>query len=135
MNSKDSSATRGNVGIIIYNAKSTDTTDTTNTDTTDTTTTTSNNGSCAIFPSDHPINQKITDLPVHPLSQQIVDKITARRNSLHPDFGADRDGGPFGIPFVYVNAQTSKIATIATDYADESDEGNFPIPLNAPIEK
>lgn len=90
---------------------------------------------CSIFPAQHPINQKITNLSVHPLSDKIIAKIANRRNALHADFGANRDGGPFGIPFIYVNATTPKIETIATDYADESDQGSFPIPLNAPIEK
>jgi hypothetical protein len=52
---------------------------------------------------------------------------------LHPDFGANWDGGPFGIPYVVVPGTQPKVP-VTFDYADESDPGPYPIPANAPIE-
>jgi hypothetical protein len=52
---------------------------------------------------------------------------------LHPDFGANWDGGPFGIPYVVVSGSTPLVA-VSFDYADESDPGPYPIPADAPIE-
>lgn len=53
--------------------------------------------------------------------------------ALHPDFGANYNGGPFGIPYVVV-AGTQPLVTVSLDYADESDPGPYPIPPNAPVE-
>jgi hypothetical protein len=51
----------------------------------------------------------------------------------HPDFGANWDGGPFGIPYVTVPGSQPRVP-ISFDYDDESDPGPYPIPANAPIE-
>jgi hypothetical protein len=53
--------------------------------------------------------------------------------ALHPDFGADYDGGPFGIPYIVIDSATPAVP-VRFDYADESDPGPYPIPHNAPIE-
>jgi hypothetical protein len=52
---------------------------------------------------------------------------------LQPDFGADWNGGPFGIPYVVVGAGQPTVP-VAFGYADESDPGPYPIPSDAPIE-
>jgi hypothetical protein len=49
------------------------------------------------------------------------------------DFGANWNGGPFGIPYVVVGADQPKVK-VTFDYAGESDPGPYPIPPNAPIE-
>jgi hypothetical protein len=49
------------------------------------------------------------------------------------DFGANWDGGPFGIPYVVVPA-SQPMVEVAFDYTSESDPGPYPIPSNAPIE-
>jgi hypothetical protein len=98
----------------------------------------SNGGSqseCAIFPANNPWNTDISTYPKHPNSDAYIASINAGKKTLHPDFGADRDGGPFGIPYVIVNSSTPLVPVKAIRYPEESDEGNFPVPLDAPVEK
>ena len=52
---------------------------------------------------------------------------------MHPDFGANWNGGPFGIPYIVVSSSTPRSAVVF-DYDDESDPGPYPIPPNPPIE-
>src|SRR5262249_12269222 len=53
---------------------------------------------------------------------------------VHADFGAGMwDGGPIGIPFITVPGTQTKY-NAAFLYADESDNGPYAVPLNAPIE-
>ncbi|MBI4942605.1 MAG: hypothetical protein HY830_17830, partial [Actinobacteria bacterium] len=49
------------------------------------------------------------------------------------DFGANWDGGPFGIPYG-VGAGTQAKVPVRFEYADESDRGPYPVPRNAPVE-
>jgi hypothetical protein len=49
---------------------------------------------------------------------------------VHPDFGATLE---YGIPYVVV-PQNQATVPMTFDYADESDPGPYPIPMNAPIE-
>jgi hypothetical protein len=49
------------------------------------------------------------------------------------DFGANWNGGPFGIPYIVAPAGQA-LVKVTFDYADESDPGPYPIPSNAPIE-
>ena len=84
------------------------------------------------FPADNPWNTPIDSDPVDPDSDLLIDSI-GRTATLHPDFGADWDGGPFGIPYVVVSGDTPKVP-VSFQYADESDAGPYPIPPGAPIE-
>jgi hypothetical protein len=52
---------------------------------------------------------------------------------LHPDFGANYNGGPFGIPYIVVPG-TQALVPVSFQYSDQSDPGPYPIPPNAPIE-
>lgn len=54
--------------------------------------------------------------------------------SLHPDWGTEYGGAPWGIPFVTVSGSQAKVPITYTDYPAESDPGPFPIPLDAPVE-
>ncbi|MBS1726580.1 MAG: hypothetical protein JST51_07650 [Armatimonadetes bacterium] len=85
-----------------------------------------------IFPVDDPWNTRIDTEPVDPNSANLIASI-GLTGSLHPDFGANWNGGPFGIPYVIVEG-TQKKVNVAFDYADESDPGPYPIPSDAPIE-
>jgi hypothetical protein len=76
-----------------------------------------------IFPKDNPWNEDISERPVHPDSDKIVD--TIGRNLR---FRWNHD-----MPFVIVPADQPKV-DVAIDYKDESDPGPFPIPDDAPIE-
>jgi hypothetical protein len=88
---------------------------------------------CPIFPESNPWNRPVDTLPVAPDSDQIIRSIGVNEG-LHPDFGSGTwDGGPIGIPFNIVNANTRRV-TLTFDYADESDAGPYPIPGQAKIE-
>ncbi|RYG70625.1 hypothetical protein EON80_07415 [bacterium] len=84
------------------------------------------------FMGNNPWNSKVETLKVHPLSAAYVNSIGIDK-ALHPDFGANWDGGPFGIPYIVVERTAPKVP-VSFDYADESDPGPYPIPGNTPIE-
>ena len=84
------------------------------------------------FPDDSAWNTPIDKAGVDPNSTVLINSIGAS-TGLHPDFGANWDGGPFGIPYVVVDGKTPKVP-VTCEYADESDPGPYPIPKNAPIE-
>lgn len=84
------------------------------------------------FPADNPWNTPIDKLPVHANSSAYVASIGPDRG-LHPDFGANWNGGPFGIPYI-VSDGTAPGVPVSFEYADESDPGPYPIPDNTPIE-
>jgi len=70
--------------------------------------------------------------PVDPNSDALIASIGLTKG-LHPDFGANYLGGPFGIPYVVVAGSTPSV-TVTFSYAAESDPGPYPIPPDAPIE-
>lgn len=84
------------------------------------------------FPADNPWNTPIDNEPVDPNSANIIATIGLNKN-LHPDFGANWNGGPFGIPYVVVPGNQTRVP-MSFDYASESDPGPYPIPPDAPIE-
>ncbi|MBX7131924.1 MAG: hypothetical protein K1X67_04510 [Fimbriimonadaceae bacterium] len=84
------------------------------------------------FPEDNPWNTPIDQEPVDPKSATLIASI-GLDEPFHPDFGANWNGGPFGIPYVVVSGSQAKSA-VTFDYADESDAGPYPIPPNPPIE-
>lgn len=83
------------------------------------------------FPADNPWNTPIDRQPVDPNSDALIASIGHTR--LHPDFGANLDGRPYGIPYIVVAGNTPKVP-VSFEYKDESDPGPYPIPKNAPIE-
>lgn len=85
-----------------------------------------------LFPSDNAWNTPIDTEPVDPNSDNLIASI-GLTDRFHPDFGANWNGGPFGIPYVVVSGSQAKLP-VAFDYADESDPGPYPIPPNPPIE-
>jgi hypothetical protein len=84
------------------------------------------------FPDDNPWNTPVDRMPLDPNSNALIASIGLTKG-LHPDFGADYNGGPFGIPYVVVGGNTPGVR-VAFDYADESDSGLYPIPPGAPVE-
>ncbi len=86
----------------------------------------------AIFPPDNPWNAPVDTAAVDPQSDALIATI-GRSTHLHPDFGADWNGGPFGIPYLVVGAAVAAVP-VTFDYAGESDPGPYPIPSDAPIE-
>lgn len=85
-----------------------------------------------LFPAGDLWNQPVDTAQVDPNSGAILAAIGLGKN-LHPDFGADWNGGPFGIPYIVVPDATARTA-VTFDYASESDVGPYPIPANPPIE-
>ncbi len=85
-----------------------------------------------VFPASDPWNTRIDGAAVDPSSATLITSI-GRTDHLHMDFGADWDGGPFGIPYVVVGAGQPRFP-VTFGYADESDPGPYPVPPDAPIE-
>lgn len=85
-----------------------------------------------IFAANDPWNVPIDTAQVDPNSSAILGLIGLTK-SLHPDFGANYNGGPFGIPYIVVPDVQARV-TLPFDYADESDAGPYPLPANPPIE-
>ncbi len=85
-----------------------------------------------LFPSDNAWNMPVDAAPVDPASDLLIASI-GRDTHLHPDFGANYGGGPFGIPYVVVSGGQARVP-VTFDYADESDAGPYPIPPDAPVE-
>lgn len=81
---------------------------------------------CPILPENHILNTPIDTLPVHASSATWINTIGAA-GKLHPDFGPS-----YGIPFLVTSNAPMVNATFG--YAEDSDPGPYPIPLNAPIE-
>jgi hypothetical protein len=86
-----------------------------------------------VLPADNIWNMPIDQLPVDTRSDDYITTI-GRDTSLHPDFGANWNGGPFGIPYVIVPPSQALVPIHFTAYGTESDPGPYPIPPNAPIE-
>jgi hypothetical protein len=85
-----------------------------------------------VFPADNPWNTPIDTAAIDPNSAAIITNIGST-TSFHPDFGANFNGGPFGIPYVVVSGTQAGV-NVTFDFADESDPGPYPIPPNPPIE-
>jgi hypothetical protein len=85
------------------------------------------------FPADNLWNQNISESPVDPNSDAIINFIGSN-TPLHPDFGAGLyNGQSIGIPYGVVRG--GGFVNIHFDaYGDESDPGPMPIPTKAPIE-
>jgi len=89
--------------------------------------------SLQVLPPDNPWNQDVSQLPVHPMSDQWLRNI-GKGGSLHPDFGSGTwEGAPVGIPYLVVGRGQPPVS-VAFSEKDESDRGPYPIPLDAPIE-
>ncbi len=84
------------------------------------------------FPSDDPWNRRVDQEPVDSQSDVLIASMGVG-TTLHPDFGADWNGEPFGIPYVVVGAGQARVP-VTFSYADESDPGPYPIPSDAPVE-
>jgi len=87
----------------------------------------------AFFPTDNPWHFDVSKMPLDPNSAKLVASVGSG-TALHPDFGTDLGGVPWGIPYVLVDKTQAKIPVNYTDYGDESDPGPYPIPLNAFVE-
>ena len=88
---------------------------------------------CPVFPANNAWNQRVDALPVAANSAQIISSIGVGVG-VHPDFGSGLyNGGPIGIPFDVVSKKTARYHP-RFGYADESDNGAYPIPKTVHIE-
>ncbi|HEY7616197.1 MAG TPA: hypothetical protein VH744_05290, partial [Terriglobales bacterium] len=86
------------------------------------------------FPSDNLWNKDVSNSPVDPNSNAIINFIGGGIG-LHPDFGSGQfQGSNIGIPYIVVGGSQAGVNVNFTAYGDESDPGPMPIPANAPIE-
>ena len=76
-----------------------------------------------VFPKDNPWNEDISDRPVHPDSDKMIDKIGRNLR-----FRWNHD-----MSFVVVPPDQPKVP-LQIEYRDESDAGPYPIPEDAPLE-
>ena len=88
---------------------------------------------CPLFPADSVWHADVSGLPVHPRSASWITSMGGPERRLHPDFGPNDGGQPYGIPYAVVPGSTQKVS-VSFDYADESDPGPYPFGPNTPIE-
>ena len=69
---------------------------------------------CPMFPSDNVWNTDISQLPVNKHSAAWMRSMHASSLNLHPDFGPNSGGTPFGIPF---NVVTNKHPLIKVHFS------------------
>ena len=89
---------------------------------------------CQMFPADNVWNTDISTLPVNKLSATWMAHMAAATTNLHPDFGPNEGGYPYGIPWTVINPETQPFIHLKFLYASESDPGPYPFGPNTPIE-
>jgi hypothetical protein len=88
---------------------------------------------CPLFPADNVWNTDISALPVAPQSAAWLASMDAAGADLHPDFGPDPGGYPYGIPVTVVTG-SHPLAAVSFTYGDESDRGPYPFGPDTLIE-
>ncbi len=89
-------------------------------------------GGARALSSDAAWNVPVDHLPADPTSGQLIASM-GLDTPLHPDFGTQYNGAPWGIPYVVVAGSTPRFP-VRFMYAGESDGALYPIPANPPIE-
>jgi hypothetical protein len=80
---------------------------------------------CPMFPANNIWNTDISKLPVNPRSAAWLRSMDSASTNLHPDFGPNPGGFPFGIPYnIVTNAHP--LVHVKFQYASESDKGPYP---------
>ena len=88
---------------------------------------------CPMFPADNVWNTNIAKLPVNKHSAAWLASMDSATTYLHPDFGPNSGGYPYGIPFTIVTRK-HKLVKIKFTYASESNKGPYPFGPDTPIE-
>ncbi len=88
---------------------------------------------CPMFPADNIWNTNISRLPVNSRSAAWMKSMDSASTFLHPDFGPDTGGYPYGIPFNVVTNSQRRVR-IAFTYASQSDKGPYPFGAGTRIE-
>ena len=89
---------------------------------------------CQMFPGDNVWNTDISTLPVNNKSATWMAHMAASSTNLHPDFGPNEGGYPYGIPWTVVNPKTQPFIHLKFEYGDESNPGPYPFGPKTPIE-
>jgi hypothetical protein len=88
---------------------------------------------CPMFPADNVWNTNISKLPVDPRSAAWLRSMDAGSTYLHPDFGPNTGGYPYGIPFKVVTNK-HRLVKVHFSYASQSNRGPYPFGSDTPIE-
>ena len=88
---------------------------------------------CPMFPASNVWNTNISKLPVDSHSAAWLRSMDSSATYLHPDFGPDPGGYPYGIPYTVVT-NSHKLVRIKFQYASESYRGKYPFGAGTPIE-
>jgi hypothetical protein len=86
-----------------------------------------------MFPADNVWNTNISRLPVSSYSSAWLASMNSASTDLHPDFGPNQGGYPYGIPFTLVSGQTPGVH-LTFQYASESYQGPYPFGSGTAIE-
>jgi hypothetical protein len=86
-----------------------------------------------MFPGNNIWNANISKLPVDTHSSAWLRSMDAAHTFLHPDFGPNPGGYPYGIPYIIVTSK-HPVTRIRFLYASESDNGPYPFGRDTPIE-
>ena len=89
--------------------------------------------SCPMFPANNVWNTNISKLPVNKHNAAWLKSMDSASTYLHPDFGPNEGGYPYGIPFTVVTSATPKVH-IKFHYASQSYRGLYPFTASTPIE-
>ncbi|HLX47107.1 MAG TPA: hypothetical protein VKS82_02130 [Streptosporangiaceae bacterium] len=88
---------------------------------------------CPLFPADNIWNTDISKLPVNSHSAAWLKSMDSATTFLHPDFGPNPGGFPYGIPHnIVTNAHP--LVSIKFQYASQSDKGPYPFGATTFIE-
>ena len=88
---------------------------------------------CTMFPADNIWNTDISKLPVNRHSAAWLRSMDSASTNLHPDFGPNSGGFPFGIPYTIVS-NAHPLVHIKFQYAGESNKGPYPFGPGTQIE-
>jgi hypothetical protein len=80
---------------------------------------------CPMFPADNIWNTDISKLPVDQHSAAWLRSMDSASTNLHPDFGPNPGGFPFGIPYDIVSNR-HPLVHIKFQYASQSNKGPYP---------
>jgi hypothetical protein len=88
---------------------------------------------CPMFPASNIWNTDISKLPVNPHSAAWMRSMDSASTFLHPDFGPNPGGFPYGIPYNIVTS-AHRLVPVKFRYAGESDKGPYPFGASTLIE-
>ena len=88
---------------------------------------------CPMFPADNIWNTDVSRLPVDPHSAAWLRAMDSATTFLHPDFGPDQGGYPYGIPYAIVTS-AHKTVRVKFAYPGQSDRVRYPLGPDTPIE-